>query len=46
MYDFVLDKQDSPSKDNSAGQEACELLKVGFEYVTEIDSVKVFRKRK
>lgn len=27
-------------------QEACELLKVGFEYVTEIDGVKVFRKRK
>lgn len=27
-------------------EEACELLKVGFEYVTEIDNVKVFRKRK
>ena len=27
-------------------REACELLKVGFEYVTEIESVKVFRKRK
>ncbi len=27
-------------------QEVCELLKVGFEYVTEINSVKVFRKRK
>ena len=27
-------------------QEICELLKVGFEYVTEIDNIKVFRKRK
>jgi hypothetical protein len=27
-------------------QETYELLKVGFEYVTEIDGVKVFRKRK
>jgi integrase len=27
-------------------QEACELLKVGFEYVTEMEGVKVFRKRK
>ena len=26
--------------------EVCELLKVGFEYVTEIDKFKVFRKRK
>jgi len=27
-------------------KEACELLKVGFEYVTEIDGAKIFRKRK
>lgn len=27
-------------------KEACELLEVGFEYVTEIDGAKIFRKRK
>jgi hypothetical protein len=26
--------------------EACKLLEVGFEYITEIDSQKLFRKRK
>jgi hypothetical protein len=26
--------------------EACKLLEVGFEYVTEMDGVKLFRKRK
>lgn len=26
--------------------EACELLKVGFEYVTDMEAVKIFRKRK
>ena len=26
--------------------EACKLLEVGFEYVTEIDGARVFRKRK
>jgi integrase len=27
-------------------EEACKLIEVGFEYITEIDSVKIFRKRK
>jgi len=27
-------------------EEACRLFEVGFEYVTEIDGVKIFRKRK
>jgi heme-binding NEAT domain protein len=27
-------------------EEACELVKVGFEYVTEMDGAKIFRKRK
>ena len=27
-------------------EEACKLVAVGFEYVTEIDGVKIFRKRK
>lgn len=27
-------------------EEACKLLEVGFEYVTDIDGVKLFRKRK
>jgi hypothetical protein len=27
-------------------EEACKLLEVGFEYVTEIDGQKLFRKRK
>ncbi|MEM1551929.1 MAG: hypothetical protein QXS01_01310 [Candidatus Bathyarchaeia archaeon] len=27
-------------------EEACRLVEVGFEYVTEIDGVKIFRKRK
>jgi len=27
-------------------EEACKLVEVGFEYVTEIDGVKIFRKRK
>jgi len=27
-------------------KEACELLEVGFEYVTEMESKKLFRKRK
>jgi hypothetical protein len=27
-------------------KEACELLEAGFEYVTEIDGAKIFRKRK
>jgi hypothetical protein len=27
-------------------QEACKLIEEGFEYVTEMDSVKLFRKRK
>lgn len=27
-------------------EEACKLLEVGFEYVTDMDSFKVFRKRK
>ncbi len=26
-------------------EEACELLKVGFDYVVEMDGVKIFRKR-
>jgi hypothetical protein len=26
--------------------EACELLKIGFEYVTDMENVKIFRKRK
>ena len=27
-------------------EEACELIEVGFEYVCEMDGVKIFRKRK
>jgi site-specific recombinase XerC len=27
-------------------EEACKLLEVGFEYVTEVDGKKIFRKRK
>jgi len=27
-------------------QEACQLVETGFEYVTEMDDVKIFRKRK
>jgi integrase len=27
-------------------EEACELIKVGFEYVTEMEAQKIFRKRK
>jgi len=27
-------------------EEACKLLKVGFEYATDMDTVKLFRKRK
>jgi len=27
-------------------QEACQLVEAGFEYVTEMDGVKIFRKRK
>jgi len=27
-------------------QEACNLIEQGFEYVTEMDGVKIFRKRK
>jgi len=27
-------------------QEACKLVEAGFEYVTEMDGVKIFRKRK
>jgi len=27
-------------------EEACKLVEVGFEYVTEIEDVKIFRKRK
>jgi len=26
--------------------EACQLIEAGFEYVTEMDGVKIFRKRK
>jgi len=27
-------------------EEACKLVEVGFEYVTEMDGIKIFRKRK
>lgn len=27
-------------------KEACQLLEAGFEYVTEVDGIKLFRKRK
>ncbi|MEM2263430.1 MAG: hypothetical protein QW160_04330 [Candidatus Bathyarchaeia archaeon] len=27
-------------------EEACRLIEVGFEYVTEIDGIKILRKRK
>jgi hypothetical protein len=27
-------------------EEACKLIEVGFEYVTDVDNVKLFRKRK
>jgi hypothetical protein len=33
-------------KTASTLEEACKLLEVGFEYVTDMDGVKLFRKRK
>jgi len=33
-------------KTASTLEEACRLLEVGFEYVTDMDGVKLFRKRK
>jgi len=33
-------------KTASTVKEACEIVKAGFEYVTELDDVKIFRKRR
>jgi hypothetical protein len=46
LFQSTDDDDEFTVKTASNLNEACELLKVGFEYVTEIDHVKVFRKRK
>ena len=40
------DKDEWIAKTAKTVDEACELVKIGFEYVTEIDGFKLFRKRK
>jgi integrase len=48
IYTQLVDLRDDDyvSKVAKTVQEACQLVESGFEYVTEIDSVKIFRKRK
>lgn len=48
IYTQLVDLRDDDyvSKVAKTVQEACQLVESGFEYVTEMDSVKIFRKRK
>jgi integrase len=48
MYTQLIDVHDDEYVSKVAGnvKEACQLVEAGFEYVTEIDGLKIFRKRK
>ena len=48
IYTHLIDFQEDEFHVRTAKtiEEACKLIEVGFEYVTEIEGVKVFRKRK
>lgn len=43
---FLESNEDYTVKVASTVEEACKLLEVGFEYVTEFDGKKLFRKQK
>ena len=43
---FNITSNDYTVKVATTLEEACQFLEVGFEYVTEIDGKKLFRKRK
>ncbi len=43
---FAESNEDYTVKVASTVEEACKLLEVGFEYVTEFDGKKLFRKQK
>lgn len=43
---FLESNEDYTVKVASTVEEACKLLEVGFEYVTEFDEKKLFRKQK
>ena len=47
-YVQLMDFEDEEFTSAVAGtlQEACQLVEAGFEYVTEMDGVKIFRRRK
>ncbi|UCD97236.1 MAG: hypothetical protein JSV35_04120 [Candidatus Bathyarchaeota archaeon] len=48
LYTQVIDLSDDEfvSKVAKTVDEACELEEAGFDYVTDVDDVKIFRKRK
>ncbi len=48
IYTQLVDLQDDDyvSKVAKTVKEACELVEAGFEYVCEMDRIKIFRKRK
>jgi hypothetical protein len=48
IYTQLVDLRDDEyvSRVAKTVQEACQLVESGFDYVTEMDSVKIFRKRK
>lgn len=48
IYTQLIDLRDDEfvSKVAKTVAEACELVEAGFEYVTDIDGLKIFRKRK
>ncbi len=48
IYTQLVDFQDDDyvSKVAKTVEEACELVEAGFEYVCEMDYIKIFRKRK
>ena len=45
-YDTVITDDDFISKVAKTVKETCQLVEAGFEYVCDIDGIKVFRKRK
>jgi len=48
VYTQLVDFQDDDfvSRVAKTIEEACQLIEAGFEYVCEMDSVKIFRRRK
>ena len=44
LVNFSEDEYDTATA--TTVEEVCELINVGYEYVTEIEGIKIFRKRK